>query len=188
MELCQASLDKLFLNDGDPQKYCGPMPPREDVLHQLAVGLEYIHSNELIHGNIKPANVLIWVDSNSSPDDSKVLMKWADFKLSTLNHEIKGSTLSERAFEWLAPEISEMLGIEETEEFELSGATSSRLKVTTKSDVFAAGLVFGYFLLDGRHLYGSVSRDIIININKQNPVNLKGNYQLFYLCHEQEKI
>jgi hypothetical protein len=49
-----------------------------------------------------------------------------------------------------------MLGIEEAEEFELSGATSSRLKVTTKSDVFAAGLVFGYFLLDGRHLYGSI--------------------------------
>jgi serine/threonine protein kinase len=156
------------------------MPPREDVLHQLAVGLEYIHTNELIHRDIKPANVLIWVDSTSSPDN-KVLMKWADFKLSTQNYESKGSSQSERALEWLAPEISEFLDNEETEEFELSEAIFSRLTVATKSDVFAAGLVFGYYLLNGRHLYGSDSRDIITNINMKNPVNIKGNinYKLF---------
>ncbi len=54
------------------------MPPREDVLYQLATGLEYIHKNGMIHRDIKPQNVLIWVN----PKNEQVLMKWADFGVS----------------------------------------------------------------------------------------------------------
>ncbi|EFX66697.1 hypothetical protein DAPPUDRAFT_331836 [Daphnia pulex] len=36
LELCDASLDRLFLLEDDPKKYRGPMPPETEVLLQLA--------------------------------------------------------------------------------------------------------------------------------------------------------
>ncbi len=42
-----------------------------------------------------------------------------------------------------------------------------------KSDVFSEGLVFGYLLLSGEHLFG-IRFERELNIVKNNPVNLKG--------------
>jgi serine/threonine protein kinase len=99
LELCTASLDKIFLEPNDPQKYNGPkLPYHFEVFSQLALGLEYIHSKNLIHRDIKPENVLISVDTNRP--DMKVTMKWADFGLSravnergsyTMNSGVKGT-------------------------------------------------------------------------------------------------
>jgi hypothetical protein len=41
------------------------------------------------------------------------------------------------------------------------------------SDVFSAGLIFGFYLLKGRHPYGS-QFNIPANIVNDTPVNLKG--------------
>lgn len=41
---------------------------------QLALGLEYLHSQKLIHGDIKPENVVI---CNSG---TEITLKWADFE------------------------------------------------------------------------------------------------------------
>jgi hypothetical protein len=43
---------------------------------------------------------------------------------------------------------------------------------TVKSDVFAEGLVFGYFLSGGVHPFGSSSHQIPVNVRKKEPVNL----------------
>jgi serine/threonine-protein kinase/endoribonuclease IRE1 len=145
--LCNASLEKLFLRDGDPEKYTGPMPPKFDVLNQLALGLEHIHKSGLIHRDIKPENVLIWTNSGNG----QVLMKWADFGLSKPVNErgtfsmsgVKGTT------GWLAPELLKLLDDEETVEGE------SEIRGTVKTDVFEEGLVFGYYLTGGVHLFGS---------------------------------
>ena len=67
------------------------MPPREDVLYQLATGLEYIHKIGMIHRDIKPQNVLIWVN----PKNEQVLMKWADFGLSKEVNERGTCSMSE---------------------------------------------------------------------------------------------
>ena len=88
MELCAASLDQIFL---DPKKYNGPnLPHYTTVVLQLAEGLEYIHSKNLIHRDIKPGNVLIYVDST----DGKITMKWADFGLSRTVNERGTYTMS----------------------------------------------------------------------------------------------
>ncbi len=63
IELCQPSLEKLFLEEKDPKKYHGPIPSEINVLIQLSTGLEYIHEMGYVHREIKPHNVLIWVDS-----------------------------------------------------------------------------------------------------------------------------
>jgi serine/threonine-protein kinase/endoribonuclease IRE1 len=163
LELCETSLDKLFLADDNAKKYRGPaMPPDTEVLYQLAIGLEYIHQMELIHGNIKPENVLIHVDSTG-----KVTVKWADFGLSkSINQRAKSGAT--RAFYWLAPEILELLNNEEMDQSE----EDVNLKQTEKSDVFAQGLLFGYYILKGRHLFGTpIHRGN--NILSNNAVNLK---------------
>jgi serine/threonine protein kinase len=164
LELCQASLDRLFLKDDDPQKYRGPVPAKIEVIQQLAGGLEYIHKKKLIHRNIKPQNALIWVNQLQT---DQVLMKWSGFGLSKQVNERGTCSMSgiKGTLHWFAPEILKLLEVEEVSRSE------TQQRGTVKSDVFAEGLVFGYFLLEGFHLFGS-RMQIETNIIENNPVNL----------------
>jgi serine/threonine protein kinase len=139
------------------------MPPKIEVIQQLAEGLEYIHQKKLIHRDIKPQNVLIWVN----PITDQVLMKWSGFGLSKEVNERGTYSMSgiRGTYNWLAPETIKLLEEDEANE------TEAQQKGTIKSDVFAEGLVFGYFLLKGLHLFGS-RMQIPINIIENNPVNL----------------
>jgi serine/threonine protein kinase len=156
MELCAASLDQLFSKNDDYSKYLESMPPAEDVLYQLAIGLYYIHEKGLIHRDIKPQNVLIWMN----PTTNQVLMKWGGLRLSKGNDDIKNRNLT---FGWLAPELLKTLD---------KGEFNTLL--TVKSDVFAQGLLFGYYLLRGEHLFGCPVK-AASNIMANEPVNLQGN-------------
>jgi serine/threonine-protein kinase/endoribonuclease IRE1 len=139
------------------------MPAKIEVIEQLAEGLEYIHQKKLIHRDIKPENVLIWVN----PITDQVLMKWSGFGLSKEVNERGTYSMSgiRGTYNWLAPETIKLLEEDEANE------TEAQQKGTIKSDVFAEGLVFGYFLLEGLHLFGS-RMQIPINIIENNPVNL----------------
>ncbi|EFX65571.1 hypothetical protein DAPPUDRAFT_264519 [Daphnia pulex] len=164
LELCQLSLHQLFNGDEVQKKYQEKMPPDEEVFHQLAEGLAHIHRMQLIHRDLKPHNVLIWVDSTGE----KVFMKWADFGLSKQVNESGSHSISEvrGTRNWLSPEILKI--------FEKKGndvKTTLRPRGTVKSDVFTAGLVFGYYLLDGDHPFGSGYK-ILPNIVKNKPVNM----------------
>ncbi len=140
------------------------MPPDTEVLLQLAKGLEYIHQKELVHRDIKPENILIWVN----PQTNKVVMKWTDFGLSKPVDENGTFTMSKvkGTSNWLAPEILIFLN-------EL-GSTENEAKKrgTVKSDVFAEGLVFGYFISGGVHPFGTSSIQIPMNVQHKEPVNL----------------
>ncbi len=138
------------------------MPAKIEVIKQLAEGLEYIHQMKLIHRDINPQNVLIWV--NPSQTD-QVLMKWGGFGLSKGVNERGTCSMSgiRGTYNWLAPETMRLLEEEATKFVQQRG--------TIQSDVFAEGLVFGYYLLGGTHLYGS-RYQIQYNIIKNAPVNL----------------
>jgi serine/threonine protein kinase len=166
LELCAASLDQIFLDANHPQKYDGPnLPHHFTVFLQLAEGLEYIHSENLIHRDIKPGNVLIYVD----PNTRQITMKLADFGLSksvnergsyTMKSGVKGTNT------YLAPELLlKLMKINET-----------LGRGTVKSDVFALGLVFAYLLLKGHHLYGSNEIEIYNNIVANNQINIKSKF------------
>jgi serine/threonine-protein kinase/endoribonuclease IRE1 len=166
IELCAASLDKLFFSDESAKKYRGPaMPLQIDVFLQLATGLEYIHKEKVIHRDIKPQNILIWVN----PEQEDVLLKWADFGLSKQLKETESYTMSTIGGTegWSAPEILKILEYEETNLTEFQ----AKQRGTVKSDVFSEGLVFGYYLLRGRHLFGGLPQQYIFN---NNPVRLNG--------------
>jgi serine/threonine protein kinase len=175
LEFCQASLDQKFLNETDPRKYRGPMPPDEEVCLQLAKGLAHIHKNRLIHRDLKPHNVLIWVDSTGE----KVVMKWADFGLSKQVNERGSHSISgmRGTNNWFPPEIMKIFIEEEKNDCKTTTTTPNiRQRGTVKSDVFRAGLVFGYYLLGGDHPFGS-AYDIQLNILKNEPVNLPSKFR-----------
>ena len=171
-ELCDASLDTLFLNDDHPRKYRGPMLSAEDVLYQLALGLEYIHQMGFIHRDIKPENLLIKVNATN-----EVSMKWAGFGTSKSANKRGTCSMSgvRGTYNYFAPEIFKMISEEVFENTNLESRTYS-----VKSDVFAEALVFGYYLSGGLHLFGS-RYDIPINIIKNNPVNLSSKKNVLIL-------
>ena len=157
LERCKASLDQLFPANSNIPKYDGPrLPYHFTVLHQLASGLEYIHSKNLVHRDVKPENVLIHVDS-----DEKVTMKWADFGLSKEINERGTFTMSgvKGSMSWMAPELLK-------ERNQGRNNPGHKARGTVKSDVFAEGCVFGYFLSDGIHPFGDADYEIPSNIAK----------------------
>lgn len=150
LELCEASMVHLFpVNE---PKYRGPMPHlKKDVLYQLAKGLEHIHSKQLIHRNIKPSKALIWVGYDKTGTTKQVLMKWADFGLlanKQINQQGDPFTKIADSGEMTADEITMTRKNWKAPELLKSRGKQSH---TAKSDVYAEGLVFAYFLLDGKH-------------------------------------
>ncbi len=164
-------MDQIFLETNHPRKYKGPkLPHHFTVFLQLAEGLEYIHSKNLIHRDIKPGNVLIHVDST----DGKITMKLADFDLSRPVNERGTFTMSSGFVgtrNWYAPELLKLIT-------QLQQSTQRR--GTVKSDVFALGLVFVYLLIDGQHLYGSNEIEIMANIVANKQVHTKSKFRIGY--------
>ena len=175
MELCDATLVDVFPRKIDqPAKYNGPkLPPDLDVLLQLARGLEYIHSQQLTHQNIKPENVLIHVDQTSK----NVTMKWSGFGLCEPVDDRMSRIVG--TLNWMAPEVLKEMEVESVPR--LIGKKTDELSLgSVKSDVFSEGLVFGYFLAGGVHLYGSGDLEIRHNLRNGNPVNVPSkNTDLF---------
>lgn len=161
LEKCRTSLAEYF---GTPLFHRDfiKMPSDKDVLLQMAKGLEYIHSQNLIYRDVKPENVLI---SESNP----AVMKWADFGISravvtgTSYFDPSKFTGSER---WLANEIIDSSEANKLFNFNL-------IFGSIKCDTFALGCIFAFFLLDGIHPFGD-DYNIQENIKKDNPVNLDG--------------
>jgi serine/threonine-protein kinase/endoribonuclease IRE1 len=162
--LCNASLEELIKKHENSKKLRGSLPPTFDVLYQLAVGLEYIHKSGLVHRDIKPENVLVWV----SPENGEVLMKWTDFGLSKSVNKRGTFTMSgvKGTEHWFAAELLKLLNDEDTQ-----NESEAKQRGTIKTDVFAEGLLFGYYLNGGLHLYGTRFQ-IAPNILTNNPINL----------------
>lgn len=158
LELCAGSLDQLFLSDQDPKKYRGPMPAYDlIVLHQLAAGLYHIHSNGLVHGDVRPENVLI--STGTAGSRQRVLMKWADFGLC---REMSDKWI--RSI-WMAPEM-----IDQSEKGRhRNGQRKTRID-TAESDMFSQGCVFFYFLMGGIHPFGA-PWEVTSNVVRNRPVH-----------------
>ena len=156
MELCAGTL-----KDVCKQKYKRPvlpaLPPDEIVLYQIACGVVYIHSKNLVHRDIKPENILI---SLTDP----VTMKISDFGLSkSVNSRGTFSVSGIRGtFDWMAPEFLAKANSSDEEEIAQRGSV--------KSDIFSTGLVFFYFVTRGIHPFGE-NILIMTNILQDKRVN-----------------
>lgn len=167
LELCDANLAQCFLPESDPKKYRGPMPSHTQVLLQLADGLAYIHSQGLVHRDIKPHNVLLKIEGDF------VLLKWSDFGFSKQIRSSECYSLSKGAkgtWHYTAPEI--MKNARDDED-----SREERPLLNNKSDIFSFGCVLAYFCLKGKHLFCHDREEINIihNILIDNPIHFKGN-------------
>jgi len=132
MELCAGTLQDYVeglyqgLTIGDDR----------DILYQVTQGLAYLHRLDIIHLDIKPSNILIFV-----PEDAgmKPQMKLGDFglpKLTMLTNS-KYITNPKGTNGWMAPELYQSQHWD------------------SKVDIFPLGCIFGYTLTDGgKHPFG----------------------------------
>ena len=117
-------------------KYKGPEIQMDErkILHQVTTGLAYLHSMKIIHRDIKPTNILIFVpDSTFRGSKNNPLMKIADFGLSTVlksnqvDLSTKNKTNPRGTRGWIAPELYK-----------------DRSRYDFKVDIFPLGCLFGY--------------------------------------------
>ena len=134
LELCSNTL-----SDYCKAKYSGPILEPIDGLTDMALGLEYIHSKKLVHGCLKPSNILISYNEESS----KVILKIGDYGFSQLTSSVESSSFSgiSSSNNYLAPEI-------------LAQGEDSYSFQHLAGDVFALGCIFYEFLTKGSHPFG----------------------------------
>jgi serine/threonine protein kinase len=95
-------------------------------------------------------------------------MKWGDFGLSKQVNERGTYTMSEvkGTYNYYAPEILKLIDEESSNKY------YEKKRGTVKSDVFAEGLVFGYFVMDGLHPFGASNYQISVNVRTKRTINL----------------
>jgi len=131
-ELCEGTLEDYIR-----EKYRGPNFPNKEreMLHQLTKGVAYLHGCHIVHRDIKPVNILIYVagDDNGSmpqiklniPSIAKTLKgEREDFTNTSVTHPT--GTMG-----WMAPEVYEFN------------------RFDFKADIWSLGCVFAYALTDG---------------------------------------
>ena len=134
LDLCVGTLTEFCK---DTFKIESLLPSDDVVVLQIVSGVEYIHSQNLIHRDIKPDNILV---SLSNPAELKI----SDFTFVKETQQgrycqskIRGSPL------WMAPELLEQLH-----------SPSKLSDETIATDTFSTGCVLFYFLTRGRHPFG----------------------------------
>jgi serine/threonine protein kinase len=131
-----ASLEQCFQTEGHEKPYEGPMPSHEQFFFQLVTGLQYIHEKGLVHGSIKPSNILI-----RSSQDPQIKLSEFGFTLPRWNND--NSAFSDSGFMsdkyWLAPELHHAFTAVDRKDF------TTVFIPTRESDVFASGKVFFYY-------------------------------------------
>ncbi|KLO10839.1 kinase-like protein [Schizopora paradoxa] len=141
-----------WMEDGTLDEYIVDIPPCSveilELLRGITAGLAYLHSNKIIHGDLKGPNILI--SSRKTP-------LLADFGLSralqkTLTIMATTSTSSNAAcrgsLRWMAPELLIVV----------DGESPSLNEMT---DVWALGMV-AYELLSGNVPYANVKNDFAV--------------------------
>jgi serine/threonine protein kinase len=137
------------------------MPSDINVLLEMATGLQYIHSRNLIHRDVKPGNILI---SYGNP----AVIKWTDFGVSK---ETRKKHAGEDVVTWTARQGTKGWKAPEVEKNEV-------VKAGEKSDIFSLGCVFFFFLTPAIHPFGKDSKErrknIISYSSGNEPINING--------------
>ena len=157
-------MDQLL--DNHPKKLRAKMPSEKDLLLKLANSLDFIHSRLLVHGDIRPENVLIFTSNRKT-----ATVKWTGFGLfKTIDKHGRFKVLNENQakgnLRWMAPEMLQVVR-------QYSAIAKSPVQILQKeSDVFSAGCLF-FFYLTGAHPFGH-GENIVDNILFWDRVNAMG--------------
>ncbi|KAI9561283.1 hypothetical protein GHT06_012239 [Daphnia sinensis] len=139
MELCEGSLKDYF--EGKLGRIPKDSLDDKILISQVALGVAYIHSKDIIHKDLKLANILLWCQPSNS---RLVLAKIADFGFAK---ELKpGQT----EFSYTAHP-----GTENYMAPELLNAKGSAYPGSFASDVYAFGKIIARIAKKGAHPYSS---------------------------------
>ncbi|XP_060598538.1 serine/threonine-protein kinase/endoribonuclease ire-1-like [Ruditapes philippinarum] len=108
----------------------------KEIISQILFGLQYLHSRQIVHGNLKPSNILLQQRS-----DDELLFKLSDFGLLKLHSQTENGTV-----DWLAPEIYDM---------RRPGILDLERSFWQRSDIFPLGLIFYFIVSDGHYVFRS---------------------------------
>ena len=121
------------------------------ILHQITAGLNQLHSLGIVHGNLKPSNILV---SFPKGDGTEPRMKLADFGIRHVvrNETNEGFTQFRLVTTegWMCP-------------------TDSQDPIEPSFDTFSLGCVCGFIALNGLHPFGT---DPISGIRNRQPTTL----------------
>lgn len=108
-----------------------PLPLQKQMALEIARGLQYLHSRDILHRDLKSANVLVNADNHA---------KLSDFGLSkTRATSVKTTQRKSEAVQWLAPECFTRNGI-----------------YTAQSDIYSYGVIL-WELMSGKRPYAGIS-------------------------------
>jgi len=126
--------------------YKGPSAgsPKE-MVRQIALGLNHLHKNKIIHRDIKPTNILV---SYPDPNNGLPRMKLADFGLCRIvKTDGSQSSLTKCGTKgWMAPELQR------------KSSSIKEEQAMYAVDIFSLGCVLAYSLSNGnQHPFGTES-------------------------------
>ena len=104
---------------------------KANLMRQIANGIAFLHSRNIVHGDIKPANILI-----TSTFDRSVVVKLGDFGLTKIldpNSLTSAMSSSVGSLAFKAPEF-------------FNGISEDKVQYDRNIDVYAAGLTFAAML------------------------------------------
>ena len=132
------------------------------ILYQITAGLNQLHSLGIVHGNLKPSNILV---SFPKGDGTEPMMKLSDFGIC---HAVRDETTGLTQFQlittegWMCP-------------------TDPQDPIEPSFDTFSLGCLCGFIALNGLHPFGT---DPISCIRNRQPMTwtlsqMEGSIQ----CH-----
>jgi serine/threonine protein kinase len=118
-----------------------------DFFSQIVSGIEHIHSRNIVHGDIKPANIVV---------DSERVPKIIDFDLCVYSEEKKGGRGTSN---FMAPEVYSVWG-------------KSKMYYNERVDVFSLGVTL-YYLFTKSYPFSADDNDTVFPIMKRKTFLVK---------------